>query len=229
MRALTSEELRKTKPDRETFQALPRNPIAVVVDNFTSGFNVGAVFRAADAFLVGRVYLCGTTPVPPKRRIAKTSRGTERWVPWEARPDAAEVARELRAQGHQIIAVEMTDRSAPPWGVDYRFPVCFVVGDEMTGVSQRVLEEADAAVAIPMLGMGNSMNVASALSIVLYEASLRLRPGAEIRRLRLQRGMSLRELGEKSGVSYSTICEIERGRRRPSHKTLRRILAVLRG
>ena len=228
MRALTSEELRMAKPDRKLFPALPRNPVAVVVDNFTSGYNVGALFRAADAFSVERLYLCGSTPEPPKPRIAKTSRGTERWVPWEARPDAAGVVAELRGRGYQVVALELTDESVPPWEADFSFPVCLVVGDEMTGVSQEVLNLADMAVAVPMMGMGNSMNAAAALAIVLYEIFLRLRPGAEIRRLRLRKGMSLRELGDKSGVSYSTICEVERGRHRPSHKTLRRLLSVLR-
>jgi tRNA G18 (ribose-2'-O)-methylase SpoU/DNA-binding XRE family transcriptional regulator len=233
-RSFSKEQLRARKPDRRVFRDLPRAPFSIVIDNLTSGFNVGSIFRTADAFLAERVYLCGTTPTPPRARITKTSMGTDRWVPWERSASARDVVDGLRERGTQIVAVELTDGSIPPDGADLRPPLALVLGDELAGVSAPVLEAADLAVAVPMLGMGNSMNVSAAFAIVAYELtrSLRLsvdpdRASEQVRLMRVHRGLSMRELANLAGIHFTTISDIENGHRRPSPSTLRKLSCVL--
>ncbi len=234
MRSLTTDELRAQKPDRHDFASLPRNPFAVVLDNLTSGFNVGSVFRVSDTFLADRLYLCGTTPVPPRSAIARTSMGTDRWVPWERHAEASHVVTALKERGHQIVVVELTDESTSPEAAEYRPPLALVMGDEMLGVSSAIVGAADIAVAVPMLGMGNSLSVVSAFAIVAYELTKTLlfridpeRAAAQLRLLRLRRGWSMRELGERTGVHFTTISDIENGHHRPATATVRRLVRAL--
>lgn len=236
MRLLTTEELRARKPDRKTFIGLPRNPFSVILDNLTSGFNVGSIFRISDAFLAERLYLCGTTPCPPRPAITKTSIGTDRWVPWEHHASSERLAGDLRGRGIQIVAVELTDKSVAPENAEFRFPLALVLGDEMLGVSPAVVEMADLSVAMPMLGMGNSISVVSAYAIVAYELARRLSFGVnpdqaaeQVRLLRRRRGWTMRDLSARTGVAFSTISDIENGRHKPTPATIRKLLDSLLG
>lgn len=236
MRALTTEELRNRKPTRATFLAAPRNPFSVVLDNLTSGFNTGAIFRTSDAFLAQCIYLCGTTPTPPRAAITKTSMGTDRWVPWEHHTDPAALVTTLRERGTHIVAVELADVGVPPQEAEMRFPLAFILGDEMLGIRPEVLALADSAITIPMLGMANSLSVVSAYAIIAHEAATRSSLGLEagsagqqIRRLRHRRGWTLRECGQRAGVSYATIANIENGRSQPTPTTLRKLSRALLG
>ena len=167
-RKLTSAELRAAKPSRETFRDLPRNPITVLLDGVTQNYNIGAIFRLCDAFLVERLVICGAEVDLRKRRLVQSARGTQLWTLWDQAESSASVVEGLKSKGYQIVAVELTDRSIRPEALSSSsFPVCVVLGSERDGVSQDVLERADRAVAIPMLGMGNSINVATAAAIVL--------------------------------------------------------------
>jgi tRNA G18 (ribose-2'-O)-methylase SpoU/DNA-binding XRE family transcriptional regulator len=234
VKPLTTADLRAQKPDRESFVALPRNPFAVVCHDLTRGFNVGSIFRLADPFLAERLYLCGSPPTPPRARITKASMGTERWVPWEHREDAMATVAALKADGTQIVAVELTDESVLPDAAAYRPPLALVLGDEMLSVSPAIVEQADLAVAVPMLGMGNSMSVVTAFAIVGYEITRTLRfsldaervPG-QLQLLRRRRGWSMRELAYRSGVRYTTISGIENRHHRPAPDTMRKLLGVL--
>ena len=167
-RALTTAELRAGKPDRRAFLAQARLPVRVVLDGVRQGYNVGALFRLCDAFLCERLVVCGRDGARGARKLVQAAQGTHNWVPWEQRDCAADAVRDARAGGWQVVAVEQTsgavglDRFAP------RRPVCLVLGSERAGVSRSVLDLADAAVAIPMRGMANSLNVATAAAIVLH-------------------------------------------------------------
>jgi len=183
MDRLTTAELVARKPSPEEFARLPRHPIYVVCDNVRSLMNVGLIFRLCDAALVERLYLCGLTGYPPLpddprppwiseragRVIAKTAIHTVQYVPWEYRPEAVEVVRELKARGVQIVVLEQTRRSVSYVCGHYRFPLCLVLGHEREGVESDVLALADTTVDIPMYGMGNSLNVAMAFGICVYE------------------------------------------------------------
>lgn len=167
-RALTTAELRHDKPDRHAFRTRARLPIKVVLDGVRQGYNVGALFRLCDAFLCERLVVCGRDGTRGTRKLVQAAQGTQRWVPWEQAGSATEVVKTARAGGYQIVAVEQTSGAASLDQFLPRYPICLVLGSERTGVSQTVLDLADAAVVIPMQGMANSLNVATAAAIVLH-------------------------------------------------------------
>jgi len=167
-RALTAAELRRSKPDRHAFPAWPRLPIRVVLDGVRQGYNVGALFRLCDAFLCERLVVCGRDASRGMRKLVQAAQGTHNWVPWEQRDSAVEAVLAARAEGCQVVAVEQTSDAVGLYRFLPRYPVCLVLGSEQAGVSQAVLDLADAAVTIPMQGMANSLNVATAAAIVLH-------------------------------------------------------------
>jgi tRNA G18 (ribose-2'-O)-methylase SpoU len=140
-----------------------------VLDGVRGNYNLGALFRLCDAFLVERLIVCGAPVELRKRKLIQAAMGTQRWVPWQEEGDAAAVVERAKAAGAWIAAVELTAASVSPAELCPRFPAVLVVGGEWSGVSQAVLECADQAVAIPMRGMANSLNVATAAAIVLHE------------------------------------------------------------
>lgn|GEM_PF-6638949 len=205
----------------------PRNPVSFVLDNLTSGFNVGSAFRIADAFRADSLHLCGTTPTPPRPRITETSMGTERWVPSRSWPSATEALAALRSEGWHPVAVELASEAEPLVDFRPRFPVALVFGDELAGIGSGTLELCAAAVYIPMHGMGNSLSVSAAIAIAAHHFTNLVSVGKRLRQARQRAGLSLRSLSESTGVSYATICEIERGRRVPLPSTLTRLHTAL--
>lgn len=151
-----------------------RSPIYVVLDNIRSLYNVGSFFRTSDGALVEKLFLCGFTGYPPRKEISKTALDAEKVVPWEQADDAREVIKKLKAEGVQIVAVELCDGSVRYDKAEYDFPVCFVFGHEVEGVSDEVMELCDLAVEVPMLGRANSLNVASCYGIIVYDALRKL-------------------------------------------------------
>ncbi len=169
MKKISHEEIQASKPSEEEVKKMKRNPIYVVLDNIRSLHNVGAIFRTSDAVLVEKIYLCGITGHPPRKQITKTALGAEELVPWEYREDASAVLRELKADGVQVVAVELAEGAEHYAKFDYQSPVCLVFGHEVEGVSEAVMKEIDHAVYLPMLGRANSLNVATCYGIMVYE------------------------------------------------------------
>ena len=151
-------------------------PLRFLAHDVDIALNVGALFRIADALGVEHVHLSGSSPLPPDPKIRKTSRSAERHVAWSHAADPLETVAALKAQGWRIVSLELSTRSVPlhelPVAVGDR--VCLVVGAENAGVSQRLLDIADATVHIPMRGHNSSMNVANACAIATYEIARRL-------------------------------------------------------
>ncbi len=146
-----------------------RIPVAVLLDNVRSMYNVGAFFRAADGVGLEKLCLCGITAHPPKKAITKTALGAEEAVAWEHDWDAIKVAEEMRRRGFEIAAIETSVHAADLFEWQPRFPVCVAFGNEVEGLRPELLELADTHVRIPMLGKKTSLNVATAAGIVLYE------------------------------------------------------------
>ncbi|MEI6221490.1 MAG: TrmH family RNA methyltransferase [bacterium] len=146
-----------------------RLPVTVVLDNLRSMYNVGALFRTVEAVGAERLLLCGFTPFPPRPKINKVSRGMEEQVAWEYYHETLPVLQREKARGSTIVALEQTKNSVPYDEVLYPFPCSLVVGFEVEGIADSVLEEADITVSIPMIGQGRSLNVVVALGVVLYE------------------------------------------------------------
>ena len=153
----------------EEFAKLPRRPIHIVLDNLRSAFNVGSVFRLADAARVAEVIPCGYTAYPPHHKLEQTSLGTTDSVPWRRFDDTVSALADLKAKGVQLVAVETARGASPYHRFEYNFPVALVLGNEALGVSEAALKTCDAMVEIPVFGYKNSVNVATAAGIVLYE------------------------------------------------------------
>jgi tRNA G18 (ribose-2'-O)-methylase SpoU len=167
-RALTTSELRRTKATRDEFLLRPRRPITVVLDRVTQNYNIGAIFRLCDAFLVQELGICSTKVELRKRRLVQAAQGTQHWVPWSERQYASEAVADAKAKAAWVLVAEQTTASVRPEQLEPVFPTILVLGGERSGVSPEVLQAADAVVAIPMLGMANSLNVATVAAILLY-------------------------------------------------------------
>jgi tRNA G18 (ribose-2'-O)-methylase SpoU len=167
--ALDTEQLREAKLSRREFAGRERNPIRVVLDGVAQNYNIGAIFRLCDALLIERLVVCGVPVNLKKRRLVQAAQGTQNWVPWTECESAKIAVAEARSEGYQIVIAELTANSIAPDQFMARFPVCLVLGAEFSGVSTDVAALADAAIAIPMLGMANSINVSTAAAIILYQ------------------------------------------------------------
>jgi len=168
---LNARELRTNEPDPQQIKNIKKNPVYIILDNVLDTYNVGAIFRLADAVAAQKVYLCGQTEKPPNPRIKKASINTWRWINWEHADDAVNVIKELRIKNQElrILAVEQDKRSIPLSELKIDFPVAVVVGNETYGVAKEVLDIADVIVELPMYGINKSLNVMVTLGIVLYK------------------------------------------------------------
>jgi 23S rRNA (guanosine2251-2'-O)-methyltransferase len=154
----------------EEFARLPRRPIHIVLDNLRSAFNVGSIFRLADAVRAAEVIPCGYTAFPPHHKLEQTSLGTTDSVPWRRFDDTAMALADLKSKGIKIVGVETARGASPYHRFEYAFPVALVLGNEALGISEPALKLCDAVVEIPVFGYKNSINVATAAAIVLYGA-----------------------------------------------------------
>jgi tRNA G18 (ribose-2'-O)-methylase SpoU len=132
-------------------------------------YNVGSIFRLADAVAAEKVILCGQTLTPPNSRIKKASINTTGWVNWEYEKNTIDAVKKLKEQGIKIVAVEQDKRSKPFYAVQYDFPLAIIVGNETTGISKDVLDISDMIVEMPMWGVNKSLNVMVSCGIILYE------------------------------------------------------------
>ena len=153
----------------EQFAQLARRPIHVVLDNLRSAFNVGSIFRLADAARVAEVIPCGYTAYPPHHKLEQTSLGTTDSVPWRRFDNTVAALADLKAKGIHIVGVETAGKASPYHRFEYSFPVALVLGNEALGVSEAALKLCDAVIEIPVFGYKNSINVATASAIVLYD------------------------------------------------------------
>lgn len=142
--------------------------LRLLAHNVRSLWNVGSFFRTCDAFGVEQIYLTGYTGHPPRKEITKTAIGAEEFVAWEHHVDPVPVVDALKADGWQIVALEIAEEAVDL--ADYRplADTCLIVGHELTGVPDELMQRCDAVVEIPMLGKKESLNVAVAAGVALY-------------------------------------------------------------
>lgn len=169
---LGAHDLRHTKPEKDDLKDYKKNPIYLVLDNVIDTYNIGSLFRLADAIGAEKVFICGDTEYPPSSRIHKAAVGTEEWVNWEKVDSATDLIIKLKKEGVQIISVEQDSRSIPysllPTLIE--FPVAIVVGNETNGISKDVLNLSDKIVELPMFGVNKSFNVWGSAAVVSYKA-----------------------------------------------------------
>jgi len=174
IKKLTHEQIQSRQVEK---LSSPRVPLVLVLDNIRSLFNVGSMFRSADAAGIEKMLLCGITGYPPQGGIAKISLGAEDSVPWEYCKTTVEAVRVLKEQGYQVLALEQAEGSVAyqeyvplPQG-----KVAVVVGNEVEGVSDAVMALVDGAIEIPMAGVKNSLNVSVACGILILHMAVTLR------------------------------------------------------
>ncbi|OIP58038.1 MAG: RNA methyltransferase [Candidatus Levybacteria bacterium CG_4_10_14_0_2_um_filter_36_16] len=163
--------LRTTEPDLEVVKKIKRNDIYIILDDVLDTYNVGAIFRLADAVAAKKVFLCGTTESPPNTRIKKASINTWQWVDWEYASTAVEAIEnlKLKIENLNVVGIEQDEKSVPFEQFDYKLPIALVVGNETDGISKEVLKLCDTIVELPMFGINTSLNVMVSLGIVLYK------------------------------------------------------------
>lgn len=154
----------------EEFHASEKCPLVVVLDNVRSLYNVGSVFRTADAFRVEGIYLCGITATPPNAEIHKTALGAEDSVDWFFHKDTMEAVRELRSSGYSILAIEQCEGSTmlEDFHVEAGKKYAVILGNEVKGVQQEVVDACDGCIEIPQYGTKHSLNVSVTAGIVIY-------------------------------------------------------------
>ena len=157
--------------DVAAFQEAPKLPLIVVLDNVRSLYNVGSVLRTADAFRLEAVWLCGITATPPHPEIHKTALGAEDAVMWRHFTDTLEAVDALRREGYEVVAIEQCRDAQllPDFRVDPTRRYAFILGNEVKGVAQVVVDRADRVIEIPQFGTKHSMNVSVTAGIVMWE------------------------------------------------------------
>jgi 23S rRNA (guanosine2251-2'-O)-methyltransferase len=169
MRKLSMEELGRKSV--EEFKQSEKTPVIVVLENIRSAYNVGSVFRTADAFLVEAIYLIGYTAQTSHKEIKKTALGAEETVMWKHFDTSAEAITDLRENGYNIYAVEQVEGSYKlnAIGFDVNEKIAVIFGNEKAGVEQSTISLCDGCIEIPQLGMKHSLNIATAAGVVLWE------------------------------------------------------------
>lgn len=168
MQKLKLDELKRISVSE--FKNAPKTPIVLVLDNVRSMSNVGSMFRTADAFRIQHLYLCGITATPPHREIYKTALGATESMAWTYNSTTKETVLKLRAQGYKIIAVEQAHGSVylNNFEVEPAAQYAFIMGNEVDGVSNEIMELVDTCVEIPQFGSKHSFNVSISAGIVLW-------------------------------------------------------------
>lgn len=155
-----------------TIPAIPRQPVYFILDNIYDTYNIGGLFRLADALAIEKLFICGESETPPNHRIKKASIGTYKVVPWQYFKSTQEAVLHLRenVKGIHIAAIEQDTRSIPYQDHNYVAPLGLVLGNETTGVAKEVLKSCDSILEIPMQGVNISLNVIVSAAIVSFHA-----------------------------------------------------------
>ncbi len=170
MKKLTHDEISLNRSTLDSLHRVNKLPVYVILNSIRSNYNVGSIFRTSDGAMIEKLYLCGYTPHPPKKEILKTALGSTESVNWEFVKDPKEVVLQLKEQGVKICALELTDKSLSYYNIDSNiFPLCLLIGNEITGVSQELIDLCDFSIEIPQYGIKQSLNVAVAYGIAVFE------------------------------------------------------------
>ena len=170
MKKLTHDEISRKRSTLGTLDNVKKLPVYVLLDSIRSNYNVGSIFRTSDGVMIEKLFLCGYTPHPPKKEILKTALGSTESIKWEYIKSPKEIILKLKDEGIKICALELTAGSkhySDISGAD--FPLCLLVGNEITGVSQELLDLCDFSLEIPQFGIKQSLNVAVAYGIAIFE------------------------------------------------------------
>ena len=172
MRKLSTDEISQKRLKSDSIPQTDRLPLTVLVENVRSLYNVGSIFRTSDGVRLQHLLLTGYTPTPPRKEIEKTALGATESVPWSYSRDPIACLKALKSEGIRICCLEQTDKSIPYFEIHKSdFPLCLVLGNEVSGVSRSLIEQCDLAIEIPMFGRKHSLNVAVAYGIAVFHLS----------------------------------------------------------
>jgi len=168
-RKLKNEELGRVSA--KEFKQAEKHPLIIVLDNVRSAYNVGSVFRTADAFALQAVYLCGITAKPPNKEIRKTALGADESVEWKYFKSTLEAMDELRINSYQILSVEQAEKSIPlnEFHPKKKDKYALVFGHEVNGVLQEIVNISDVVLEIPQFGTKHSLNIAVSTGVVVWD------------------------------------------------------------
>ncbi len=168
MKKLSMDELNRLNADE--FKHAKKAPIVVVLDNIRSMHNVGSIFRTSDAFAIEKLYLCGITAQPPHRDIEKAALGATESVAWEHHQNTNDLCQKLKQEGFTLLSIEQVEGSLSleNYVPDATKKYAIVMGNEVEGVSQEVINSSDACIEIPQFGTKHSFNVSVTTAIVLW-------------------------------------------------------------
>ena len=170
MRKLSHSEISSNRSTLDTIKDVKKLPVYVILNSIRSSYNVGSIFRTSDGVMIEKLYLCGYTPHPPNKDVLKTALGATESVKWEYVKNPADAVTDLKSSGVKIAALELTNKSILYNEVNAKdFPLALLVGNEITGVSQELLDLCDMALEIPQYGIKQSLNVAVAYGITIFE------------------------------------------------------------
>jgi tRNA G18 (ribose-2'-O)-methylase SpoU len=170
MKKLSHEQISQNRSTLETLDSVKKLPVHVVLNSIRSSYNVGSIFRTSDGAMVEKIYLCGYTPTPENKDVLKTSLGSQNSIAWEYVENASDIVSKLKKEGLKIIALELTDKSVPHYSLSKEwFPCVLIIGNEITGVSQELIDLCDHSIEIPQYGIKQSLNVAVAYGISIFE------------------------------------------------------------
>lgn len=169
MRKLKITELNRIST--EEYKEIDKTPLIIVLDNIRSLNNIGSVFRTSDAFLVEAIHLCGITATPPNQEIHKTALGAEYSVEWEYFENTIDSVKKLQDNGYTVFAIEQVENSImlDKLQLDKSQKYAVVMGNEVKGVQQQVIDICDGCIEIPQFGTKHSLNVAVTTSIVIWD------------------------------------------------------------
>lgn len=170
MKKLTHDEISENRATLENIDKVKKAPIYVVLNSIRSSYNVGSIFRTSDGAMIEKLYLCGYTPHPPNKQVLKTALGSTESVKWEHFDNTINIVKKLKDKGIKICALEQTSKSIPYYALSKKdFPICLIVGNEITGVSQELIDMCDFSIDIPQYGIKQSLNVAVAYGVAVFE------------------------------------------------------------
>ncbi len=159
------------RPSVEEFKSAEKSPIVIVLDNVRSLNNVGSAFRTSDAFAIEKLYLCGITGKPPHRDINKTALGAQDSVTWEHVPETLALVKKLQSEGYTVLAVEQADESTKlqDFEAEAGKKYALVYGNEVFGVEEEVVAQADGVLEIPQFGTKHSLNISVSMGITIWD------------------------------------------------------------
>jgi len=170
IKKLTHSQIAEKRLSLNRLHQAEKFPLYVLLDNIRSMYNVGSIFRTSDGIMIKKLILTGYTPTPAKKEVLKTALGSTDSVKWEYEKDPLIAIKKLKEKRVNIAALELTNKSISYTEVTkVDFPLCLVVGNEITGIQNAVLEQCDFSIELPMFGIKHSLNVAVAYGIAVYE------------------------------------------------------------